>query len=121
MTAHERTGACTSGADPTSREGGPGHILSPCTLRSPDATPPDDVDSWSRILGELPAGRDAVWTDDGRTPLIRFEPSRAGTVTTFMVEDLVASGTSVRVHSAGLPQPGGRRDSLYNRAALVVR
>ncbi|MFF4540072.1 DUF5959 family protein [Streptomyces aureus] len=58
---------------------------------------PDDLDSWSRILGELAAGRDAVWMDDGRTPLIRFEPSREGRVTTFVVEDLAASGTSVRV------------------------
>ncbi|MFG3091838.1 DUF5959 family protein [Streptomyces antibioticus] len=39
-------------------------------LRTP---PPEDLDSWSQVLGELAAGRDAVWMDDGRNPEIRFE------------------------------------------------
>ncbi|KAB1979023.1 DUF5959 family protein [Streptomyces triticiradicis] len=57
---------------------------------------PDDLDSWSQILGELAAGRDAVWMDDGRNPRIRFEPSHQGRAVTFVVTDVAASGTSVR-------------------------
>ncbi|MCX4596749.1 DUF5959 family protein [Streptomyces sp. NBC_01549] len=32
---------------------------------------PEDLNSWSQVLGELAAGRDAVWMDDGRNPEIR--------------------------------------------------
>ncbi|MFB9435694.1 DUF5959 family protein [Streptomyces showdoensis] len=58
---------------------------------------PEDLDSWSRVLGELAAGRDAVWMDDGRNPEIRFEPSGRQGAAVCVVEDLAASGTSVRV------------------------
>ncbi|MFF3942641.1 DUF5959 family protein [Streptomyces phaeofaciens] len=58
---------------------------------------PDDLDSWSQILGELAAGRNAVWMDDGRNPEIGFEPSGQDEVVVFVVKDVVASGTSVRV------------------------
>ncbi|MFE4698440.1 DUF5959 family protein [Streptomyces sp. NPDC056738] len=58
---------------------------------------PDDLDSWSQVLGELAAGRDAVWMDDGRNPEIRFERARQEGLAVFVVEDAAASGTSVRV------------------------
>lgn len=58
---------------------------------------PEDLDSWSQVLGELAAGRDAVWMDDGRNPEIRFEPSGQDGVALFVVEDMAASRTSVRV------------------------
>ncbi|MFE8015885.1 DUF5959 family protein [Streptomyces antibioticus] len=58
---------------------------------------PQDLDSWSQVLGELAAGRDAVWMDDGRNPGIRFEWSGQDGVAVFVVEDMAASRTSVRV------------------------
>ncbi|MEU7020063.1 DUF5959 family protein [Streptomyces sp. NPDC046203] len=58
---------------------------------------PDDLDGWSEALGEVAAGRDAVWMDDGRNPEIRLEPSDQDGVAVIVVEDVAASGTSVRV------------------------
>jgi hypothetical protein len=58
---------------------------------------PDDLDDWSEALGEVAAGRDAVWMDDGRNPEIRFESSDQDGVVVVVVEDVAASGTSVRV------------------------
>lgn len=58
---------------------------------------PDDLDSWAQVLGELAAGRGAVWMDDGRSAEIRFEPSGQDGVAVFVVRDPAASGTSVRV------------------------
>ena len=58
---------------------------------------PDDLDGWSEVLGEVAAGRDAVWMDDGRNPEIRLESSDQDGVVVVAVEDVVASGTSVRV------------------------
>ncbi|MGC4985357.1 DUF5959 family protein [Streptomyces sp. DT193] len=58
---------------------------------------PDDLDSWSQILGEIAAGRDAVWMDDGRAPEIRFELSGRNGMAVIVVADMAASGTSVRV------------------------
>ncbi|MGW3692096.1 DUF5959 family protein [Streptomyces sp. NPDC005125] len=58
---------------------------------------PDDVDSWSQVLGTLAAGRDAAWMDDGRNPEIRFELSGRNGVAVVVVEDMAGSGTSVRV------------------------
>ncbi|MEY2242249.1 DUF5959 family protein [Streptomyces sp. BF23-18] len=58
---------------------------------------PDDLDSWAQVLSELAAGRNAVWMDDGRNPEIRFEPSGQDGFLVFVVADMAASGTSVRV------------------------
>ncbi|MFE1291231.1 DUF5959 family protein [Streptomyces sp. NPDC058751] len=58
---------------------------------------PDDLDGWSQVLTELAAGRNAVWMDDGRNPEIRFEPAGQGGLAVFVVKDVAASGTSVRV------------------------
>jgi hypothetical protein len=58
---------------------------------------PDDLDSWSQVLGALAAGRDAAWMDDGRNPEIRFETSGQNGVALVVVEDMAGSGTSVRV------------------------
>ncbi|MFD5514745.1 DUF5959 family protein [Streptomyces sp. NPDC127066] len=58
---------------------------------------PDDLDSWSQVLRELAAGRNAVWTDDGRTPEIRFELSGRNGTAVIVVADTAVSGTSVRV------------------------
>jgi hypothetical protein len=58
---------------------------------------PDDLDDWSEALGEVAAGRDAVWMDDGHNPEIRFESSDQDGVVVVVVEDVAASGTSVRV------------------------
>ncbi|MFE7547980.1 DUF5959 family protein [Streptomyces gardneri] len=57
---------------------------------------PDDLDSWSQVLGALVAGQDAEWMDDGHNPEIRFEPSgqNGGAV---VVEDFASTGTPVRV------------------------
>ncbi|OMI84726.1 hypothetical protein BSZ07_36250 [Streptomyces sp. M1013] len=58
---------------------------------------PDDLDSWSQVLGSLAAGRDAAWMDDGRNPEIRFEPSSQNGIAVVVVEDFASTGTSVRV------------------------
>ncbi|MFG2428610.1 DUF5959 family protein [Streptomyces sp. NPDC048590] len=58
---------------------------------------PDDLDSWSQVLGALAAGRDAAWMDDGRSTEIRFEPSGRNGVAKIAVEDSAGTGTSVRV------------------------
>ncbi|MDX3264302.1 DUF5959 family protein [Streptomyces sp. MI02-2A] len=58
---------------------------------------PDDLDNWSQVLQELAAGRNAVWMDDGRNPEIRFELSGHDGIAVFVVADMAASGTSVRV------------------------
>jgi hypothetical protein len=58
---------------------------------------PDDLDGWSEVLGEVAAGRDAVWMDDGRNPEIRLESSDQDGIVVVAVEDVAASGTSVRV------------------------
>ncbi|MEU5522879.1 DUF5959 family protein [Streptomyces sp. NPDC047860] len=58
---------------------------------------PDDLDSWSQVLGALVAGRGAAWMDDGRNPEIRFEPSGQNGVAVVVVEDFASTGTSVRV------------------------
>ncbi|MFI6014574.1 DUF5959 family protein [Streptomyces sp. NPDC051243] len=58
---------------------------------------PDDLDSWSQVLGTLAAGRDAVWMDDGRNPEIRFEMSVQDGFAAVVVKDAAGSGTSVRV------------------------
>lgn len=58
---------------------------------------PDDLDSWSQVLGALAAGREAVWMDDGRNPEIRFELSGQDGGAVVVVTDVAGSGTSVRV------------------------
>ncbi|AWW35357.1 DUF5959 family protein [Streptomyces cadmiisoli] len=58
---------------------------------------PDDLDSWSKVLRTLAAGRDAAWMDDGRNPEIRFEPSSQNGIAAVVVEDFARTGTSVRV------------------------
>ncbi|MEU8540563.1 DUF5959 family protein [Streptomyces sp. NPDC048717] len=58
---------------------------------------PDDLDGWSEALGEVAAGRDAVWMDDGRNPEIRLESSTQDGGVAIVVEDVAASGASVRV------------------------
>ncbi|MGW0093069.1 DUF5959 family protein [Streptomyces sp. NPDC003328] len=58
---------------------------------------PDDLDTWSQVLQELGAGRNAVWMDDGRNPEIRFDLSGRDGIAVFVVADTAASGTSVRV------------------------
>ncbi|MFI9770286.1 DUF5959 family protein [Streptomyces sp. NPDC052415] len=58
---------------------------------------PEDLESWSQVLGALAAGRDAAWMDDGRSPEIRFEPSGQSGTIVVVVEDVASTGTSVRV------------------------
>lgn len=77
---------------------------------------PDDLDSWSQVLGELAAGRDAVWMDDGRNPEIRFESYAQDGVAVIVVEDVAASGTSVRVP---VRLAGGWADEHYERLRRV--
>ncbi|MFJ8807632.1 DUF5959 family protein [Streptomyces sp. NPDC102490] len=58
---------------------------------------PDDLDGWSEALGEVAAGRDAAWMDDGRNPEIRLESTDQDGVVVVAVEDVAASGASVCV------------------------
>jgi hypothetical protein len=58
---------------------------------------PVDLDGWSDALGEVTAGRDAVWMDDGRNPEIRLESSDQDGVVVVAVGDVAASGASVCV------------------------
>jgi hypothetical protein len=77
---------------------------------------PDDLDSWSQILGEIAAGRDAVWMDDGRAPEIRFELSGRNGMAVIVVADMAASGTSVRVP---VRLAGGWADEHHERLQRV--
>ncbi|MFI0966621.1 DUF5959 family protein [Streptomyces sp. NPDC021080] len=77
---------------------------------------PDDLDSWSQVLGELAAGRNAVWMDDGRNPEIRFEMAGQEGVAVFVVEDAAASRTSVRVP---VRLAGGWADEHHERLQRV--
>ncbi|GAA0612095.1 DUF5959 family protein [Streptomyces crystallinus] len=58
---------------------------------------PDDLDSWSQVLGALATGRGAAWMDDGRNPEIRFEPPDQNGRAVVVVEDFASTGTSVQV------------------------
>ena len=77
---------------------------------------PDDLDSWSQVLGALAAGRVAAWMDDGRNAEIRFEPSGQDGVAVVVVEDFASTGTSVRVP---VPLADGWADDHYERLQRV--
>ncbi|WP_328444343.1 DUF5959 family protein [Streptomyces sp. NBC_00386] len=77
---------------------------------------PDDLDSWSQVLREIAAGRNAVWMDDGRTPEIRFELSGRNGTAVIVVADMAASGTSVRVP---VRLAGGWADEHHERLQRV--
>ncbi|GAA3909764.1 hypothetical protein GCM10022207_94000 [Streptomyces lannensis] len=77
---------------------------------------PDDLDTWSQVLQELAAGRNAVWMDDGRNPEIRFDLSGRDGIAVFVVADTAASGPSVRVP---VRLAGGRAEEHHERLQHV--
>jgi len=58
---------------------------------------PNDLDDWAEVLGEVAAGRDAVWMDDGRNPQVRLDSSGKDGLVVISVADVASSGTSVCV------------------------